>query len=121
MWYAAAVGIRNRPSGLVTRVTDASNAVVLIAGSERLLVTTTHAAASASGARVLQVTMKNAATLAAETRPYALVVPRDVHEFGASEFEALARDVDAELVVVPDNIHPSVLGTMLLEAASRLG
>lgn len=86
-----------------------------------MLATTKKAAEGASGARVLQVTIKNVATLAAETRPYALVVPRDVHEFGASEFEALARDIDAELVVVPDNVHPSVLSTMLLEAAARLG
>lgn len=86
-----------------------------------LFETARHSALNASGADVLPCDVSSVATVVAECRPYALIVPRVLYEFGGDEFNALARDVDAELVVVPEGIKLAVLTTILSEAAQRLG
>jgi hypothetical protein len=86
-----------------------------------LFETAKHAALTSSGANLLACDVSSVATVVAECRPYALVVPRVLYEFGGDEFNALARDVDAELVVVPEGIKLAVLTAILSEAAQRLG
>lgn len=98
-----------------------SNCVVLIGGTGRLEQLANQAAISASGARVIRAEVSDAATVCAELRPYAILVAKDVYEFGGSEFDALARDVDAGLLVVPEQIAAPVLSAALLEEAVRLG
>ncbi len=58
----------------------------------------------------------NAATVAAERRPLALVMLEDLYAFDPLEFDALARDVRASLVRVEDGITVPKL-EMLLAAA----
>lgn len=83
--------------------------------------TTKAAALEVSGGVVVAADIASVATVAAEGRPYAIVIPRDVYDFGASEFDALARDLSAGLVVVPDGVRLAVLAAMLGEESQRLG
>ncbi len=80
-----------------------------------------QAVLEASGGQALRADLASVATVAAERRPYALIIPREVYEFGASEFDALARDLDTGLIVVPDGVRLAVLSAMLSEEAVRLG
>ena len=104
-----------------TRITALSNAVVLVGGNGELAFTAQNAALSASGAHVVRAELASSATVCAEVRPYAIVVLNDVYEFGGAEFDALARDVDAGLLVVPSTVQLGVLAAMLSEEAQRLG
>lgn len=104
-----------------TRITALSNAVVLVGGNGELAFTSQNAALSASGAHVVRAELASSATVCAEVRPYAIIVPNDVYDFGGAEFDALARDVDAGLLVVPSTIQLGVLAAMLSEEAMRLG
>jgi hypothetical protein len=108
-------------SRIPTRITALANAVVLVGGTEELVFTAQNAALSASGAHVLRAEVASSATVCAEVRPYAIILPNDVYEFGGAEFDALARDLDAGLVVVPSTIQLGVLAAMLAEEALRLG
>lgn len=101
--------------------TSLSNAVVLVATSPALTVTAKQAVLEASGGQAIGADLTSVATVAAELRPYAIIIPRDVYEFGASEFDALARDLDTGLIVVPDGVRLAVLAAMLGEEAIRLG
>jgi hypothetical protein len=76
--------------------------VVLIAGSRELLQSCQKCAALATAARVESCSLDQAATKVATWRPFAIVVPESVFEFDPKEFKALARDVQATLVTVPD-------------------
>lgn len=104
-----------------TRITGLSNAVVLIGGNGELTFTAQNAALSASGAHVMRAELASSATVCAEVRPYAIIVANDVYDFGGAEFDALARDVDAGLVVVPSTVQLGVLAALLSEEALRLG
>ena len=104
-----------------TRLVSQSNCVVLVGGAGLLKETVQYATLSASGAQAVPAEVASAASVAAEMRPYAIIVPEDVYQFGGQEFDALARDVDAGLVVVPRNVPLAVLTAMLGEEASRLG
>lgn len=103
-----------------TLVTSLSNTVVLVGGGGRLAHSALDAAMASSGARLVTTELSRAATVCAEARPYAIVIPQEVYDFGGSEFDALARDVGAGLVVVPQGVAPSVLAAMLQEEAMRL-
>jgi hypothetical protein len=103
-----------------TLVTELSNIVVLIGASERLRETTKHSGMAACGAQILAADLRNATNVATEHRPFAIVVGKDTYEFGGAEFDALARDVGAELIVVPDAVQAPLLTTLIAEAASRL-
>jgi hypothetical protein len=102
-----------------TLVTELSNLIMLI-GTGRLVEIAQRAASQACGARVVQADLKTASTIAAEYRPFAMVVAKDIYEFGGPEFDALARDVRAELIVVPHSIQAAVLAALIVEAASKL-
>ena len=102
-------------------MTTLANAVVLVAASPGLSITVKHAVLEASGGLVIVCDLSSMTTVAAESRPYAIVVPRDVYEFGRSEFDALARDLDTGLVVVPEGVRLAVVSAMLSEEAMRLG
>ncbi|NUO52045.1 MAG: hypothetical protein HOV80_24605 [Polyangiaceae bacterium] len=104
-----------------TRLTTQTNAVVLVGAYGELVETVRQAALYASGARTIETQLDNLATVAAELRPYAIVVPRDLYDFGGSDLDALARDIDAGLVVVSDSVQLELLVTSLGDAASRLG
>ncbi|NUP05714.1 MAG: hypothetical protein HOW73_06595 [Polyangiaceae bacterium] len=108
-------------SRLPTLLTSLSNTVVLIGGARRLEYVAGHAALGASGAALEQTDVSHAATVCTEKRPYAIIVPKDVYEFGGSEFDALARDVAAGLVIVPEGVGIPVLTALLQEEAFRLG
>lgn len=94
--------------------------VVLIGGSPRLVEATRRAATSACGAHVATATIETAASVATASRPFGIVVPKELYEFGGTEFDALARDVRAELIVVPESIQSPVLTALIIEAASHL-
>jgi hypothetical protein len=57
-----------------------------------------------------------AATLAAERRPLAIVMTDDVYAFDPDAFDALARDVQASLVRVEEDVAPAKL-ELILEVA----
>jgi hypothetical protein len=48
--------------------------------------------------RVKTADLKDAATVVAEWRPFAVIIPADVLAFDPGEFQALARDVGAEVI-----------------------
>jgi hypothetical protein len=94
---------------------------VVVAGADGLLDTAKQAATAASAAKLVPLDLHHVATGCAEARPYAIVVSKDVYEFGGSEFDALARDLSAGLIVVPETIAMPLLVTLLQEEARRLG
>lgn len=55
-----------------------------------------------------------AATNIAKWRPFAIVIEEDVFDFDPAEFEALARDVGSELVIVPGTADSDALMSLLL-------
>jgi hypothetical protein len=61
----------------------------------------------------------NAATVAAERRPLALLILEDLYAFDPHEFDALARDVRASLVRVEDGIAVAKLEMLLAAAIDR--
>jgi hypothetical protein len=76
--------------------------VVLVAGGPETLIKSAQAVARAESNSIVveacgAVTI---ATVAATLRPFALVLNQDLFAFDPDEFTALARDVQAELVVV---------------------
>lgn len=73
--------------------------VVVIGGPDALLHAARRAAPSVTGARVLAATVEEAATVVAESRPFAILISDELYQLDPPEFDALARDVSA--VVVP--------------------
>jgi hypothetical protein len=67
----------------------------------------------------------NSATVVAERRPLAMVMVEDLYAFDPDEFDALARDVQASLVRVEDDIPLAklelLLSTAVDAAAARRG
>lgn len=100
-----------------TRVNDITNTVLLVGGSDRLAVWCDDAAAAASGAMLERCEVKTAASAATQIRPFAIIIPEDLYEFDSGEFDALARDVQASLVVVSENIARETLMALLLDAS----
>lgn len=98
-----------------------ANVVILVGGEGTLVETARQAALYASGAQLVATPVASLATVATERRPYAIIVPRHIYDFGGSELDALARDIDAGLVVVVDSVRLEVLITSLADAAARLG
>src|SRR5688500_6928660 len=76
--------------------------VVLVAGgTDELLAAAQRAAQIESPSIVVEACgAVTAATVAASVRPFVLVLSQDIYSFDPTEFSALARDVQAELVVV---------------------
>ncbi len=95
--------------------------MILVGADGQLVETVRQATLFASGGRLVQATLKDLATSAAELRPYAIVVPREVYDFGGGELDALAKDVGAGLLVVAHTIQVELLITSLGDEAARLG
>jgi hypothetical protein len=77
----------------------------------------------AAGAKLETCSMANLTTRAAELRPLAIIVPSEILAFDPSEFQALARTVNAALIPLradlpADEIGDGLIGA-LFEAASR--
>lgn len=77
-----------------------SSVVVVVGGPADLVAAVRQAAGVAAAARVETADLGNAATVAATHRPFAIVMSEDMYAFDSSEFEALARDVNAVLIRV---------------------
>jgi hypothetical protein len=108
-------------SRMPTRITQIANAIVVVCSAERLAITTKQAAMGASAGFVVRAKLSEVATVAAETRPYAIVVEQEIYDFGSAEFDALAKDLEAELLPCKPTIQQAVLTALLQEAAVRLG
>lgn len=108
-------------SRMPTRITKTANAIVVVCSADRLEEVARHAAMGASAAFVVRARLADVATVAAETRPYAIVVEKEIYDFGGAEFDALARDLEAELLPCKPTIQQAVLTALLQEAAVRLG
>jgi hypothetical protein len=65
-------------------------------------------------ARIEVADVRGAATVVAAQRPFAVVLEDDVFAFDPAEFEALGRDVGAELVIVPAGTAPDDRMPLLL-------
>jgi hypothetical protein len=81
-----------------TTVPRPTSVVVVIGGPAELVTATRLAAGVAAAARVETAELATAATVIATNRPFAVVVSEDMYAFDASEFDALARDVNAMLI-----------------------
>jgi hypothetical protein len=81
-------------------------AVVVIGGPDTLIEAVQRVTTSATNARVVTTDIASAATHVARERPFAIVVSDEVYAFDASEFDALARDVRAALIVLPTDSTP---------------
>jgi hypothetical protein len=75
--------------------------VVVAGGPDELVEAVRRVAASESPSIVVEACgAVSVNTTASSLRPFALVVNQDVFSFDAEEFSALARDVQAELIVL---------------------
>jgi hypothetical protein len=66
------------------------------------------------GATVDVTDVRGAATLIAESRPFAIALEEDLLSFDPDEFEALARDVGAELIAATRGATEQALVAQLL-------
>jgi len=77
----------------------------------------------AAGARLELCSMAEVTTRAAELRPLAIIVPSDILAFDPTEFQALARTVNATLIPLRTDLPAEEIGDGLIgsifEAASR--
>ena len=98
---------------------------VLLVGSEPGLFELCQICADfAASARVVISDVAGMSTKAAQWRPFAIVVPISIHEFDPTEFAALARSVNAELITVsperiPDALFKNDLITAFRDALRR--
>lgn len=83
-----------------TTIPRADAVVVVVGGPAELVEATRRAAGIVAAARVETAELNTAATQVATHRPFAVVMSEDVFAFDASEFQALARDVKASLILV---------------------
>lgn len=77
--------------------------VLLVGGTRALIQAVQNSVQRLKPAVLVTCTLREAQTRAAELRPFAIVVPKELHEFDSTEFDCLARDVNAELIVVDDD------------------
>jgi hypothetical protein len=89
--------------------------VVVVGGPETLVEAVKHVTLNTTNARVAQTDLASAATKVARSRPFAIVISEEIYAFDAAEFDALARDVKAELISLPtDNVPQKVLQERLM-------
>jgi hypothetical protein len=81
-------------------------AVVIIGGPDRFIEAVRRATELATSARIITTDISGAATHVARERPFAILVSDEVYGFDAAEFDALARDVHAELIALPTDDVP---------------
>jgi hypothetical protein len=75
--------------------------VVVIGGPDELVEATRRAASLVTNASLVASDVAGAATNVARARPFAVVISDELYGFDAREFDALARDVQARLIVLP--------------------
>jgi hypothetical protein len=104
-----------------TLETNPANTVLLVGGTSELLETTRRAARSVPTADVVFCELRDAPTRVAELWPFAMVMNDDLYAFDSSEFDALARDVKARLIIVGSTDQPlePELSKKILEAFRR--
>jgi len=88
--------------------------LVVIAPARDLLDACHEAMRYIGAARIEVADVRGAATLVAAKRPFAVVLEEDVFAFDPREFEALGRDVSAEIVIVPAGTAPDDRIALLL-------
>ena len=94
--------------------------VVVIGGPQALLQATERAAKTAAKADVCTSSVPNAATTVAEQRPFAIVISEELYGFDQTEFDALARDVGASLIVLPTlDADPDLLTERLMPLVTQ--
>lgn len=87
---------------------------MVIGGSAALLNSVKAALRTMPGSQVVACKLKLAGTAMAKYRPFAVVLDSDLYAFDPTEFEALARDVAAQLVVIDaDEADEAELTTLL--------
>lgn len=75
--------------------------VVVIGGPDELVEATRRAASLVTNATLVTTDVGGAATNVARARPFAVVISDELYCFDSREFDALARDVQARLIVLP--------------------
>lgn len=83
--------------------------VVAVGLSVQVLDYTRYAAAAAGAKRVETCGVDAVSTTVARWRPFAIVVASSLYGFDAREFDALAQDVHAQIITVPEE-DPDVEG-----------
>jgi hypothetical protein len=75
-------------------------AVLFVGESKALLRVVRDSVRKLGRADVVTCAVRNVQTRAAELRPFAIVIHEEMYAFDSAEFDALARDVRAALIVV---------------------
>ena len=75
--------------------------VVVVGTTAGVVASCRYAAAVGASALVEECSVANVATVCATWRPIAIVVPAEIYDFDASEFDALGRDAGGEVVALP--------------------
>ena len=84
--------------------------VVVIGGPDPLVEAVRRVTALVTNAAVVTTEIATAATTVARSRPFAIIVSDEIYCFDATEFDALARDVQATLIALPaDGVPMRVL------------
>jgi hypothetical protein len=76
-------------------------------------------AAAKAGITARECDLRSMGKQATQRRPIAMIVPAYLHEFDPTEFEALARDVGAALLVVDEEIGQAELDDLIVGAGLR--
>lgn len=82
--------------------------VLVVGGTEELIAAVSEAALSAQ-VLVAECTEGDATNTAAQMRPLVMIVPEDVYTADSNNFDALARDVRAEILRVDGSETPAEL------------
>jgi len=104
-----------------TNMSTVANRIVLVGGDHQLTNACKMAALATSGAALITCTQLSAATTAADARPFAVVVPKAIYDSQPGEYEALTRDLQAELVITSDATEQEELERRLIVASKRMG
>jgi len=96
---------RKRTRGITdadTTIESVRVPVVLVVGGPDALIEAARSVAGVESGLILveSCSAMNVATAATQRRPFALVISQDIFAFDPEEFAALARDVQADLVVL---------------------
>jgi hypothetical protein len=117
----AAVGVFT----VVPRETEATTLrqfkipVVLVVGGTEDLISAVSEAALSAQVLVAECTVENATDTAAQMRPLVIIIPEDVYTSESNNFEALARDVRAEILRVHEGTAASELEADLAKLMSK--
>lgn len=76
-------------------------------------------AAGRAGLSARECDLREMGRQATQRRPLAMIVPSYLHEFDPTEFDALARDVGAVLVVVDEALEQAELDALVAGAGLR--